>query len=165
MKTGENLKDAFAGESEANRKYEEFSKKAESEGYKNIARLFKAASFSESIHARNHLRVMGGVNNTLQNLIEARNGENYEVTSMYPQFIEKAKEEDNEEAERTFTWAIEAEKVHEKFYQEALDRISEGKDLDETSLFVCGGCGFTVDKEAPERCPVCGAPKKMFQRF
>lgn len=165
MKSTENLRTAFAGESQANRRYEEFAKKAESEGYKNIARLFKAASFSESIHARNHLRVMEGVQNTIQNLIEAKNGENYEVTNMYPQFIENAQAEGNEEAEKTFKWAIEAEKAHEKFYQEAIDRISQGKDLDEIPFFVCRGCGFTVDNEAPDKCPVCGAPKKMFQQF
>lgn len=165
MATKENLEAAFAGESQANRRYTAFAQKAGKESLPNVARLFKAAAHSEAMHARNHLRAMGGVQNTLENLKKAAQGENYEAISMYPDFIEEAQREGNQEAKTTFKWAIEAEKAHEKFYNQAIEAVSSQKDLDETPFFVCGGCGYTVDKEAPETCPVCGAPKKMFKQF
>ncbi len=162
-KTEENLKAAFAGESQANRRYLAFAKKAEEEGFKNVARLFRAAAESETVHALSHFRVLGGVKSTLENLKAARDGENYEKTQMYPEFIQQAKEEGNSEAERSFTWAMKAEEVHEELYIKAIEAVEKGEDAEIGSLYVCQGCGFTVEGEAPDKCPVCGAPKEMFK--
>ncbi|NOZ59563.1 MAG: rubrerythrin family protein [Euryarchaeota archaeon] len=161
-KTEENLKAAFAGESQANRRYLAFAKKAEEDGYPNVARLFRAAAESETIHALNHLRVMGGVKSTAENLEAAFQGESYEKTEMYPEFISTAKEEGNSEAERTFTWAIKAEEVHAELYTKALEAVKAGKDAELDALQVCQACGYTVEGDAPEQCPVCGA-KGMFR--
>jgi rubrerythrin len=165
MASKENLEAAFAGESQANRRYTSFAQKAEKDGFPNVARLFKAAAHSEAMHARNHLRAMESIQDTLENLKQAVQGENYEVISMYPDFIEEAQREGKQKAETTFKWAIEAEKAHEKFYNQAIEAVNSQKDLDNTPYFVCEGCGYTVAKEAPENCPVCGAPKKMFKQF
>jgi rubrerythrin len=162
-KTEENLAKAFAGESQANRRYLAFAKKAEEDGYPNVARLFRAAAESETIHALNHLKVMGGVKSTVENLKAAYEGETYEKTEMYPEFINTAKEEGNAEAERTFTWAIKAEEVHAELYTKAMEAVKAGKDAELGSLQVCQGCGYTVEGDAPERCPVCGAPKERFK--
>lgn len=162
-KTEENLKAAFAGESQANRRYLAFAKKAEEEGFPNVARLFRAAAESETIHALNHLAVMGGVGSTAENLRQAKEGETYEKEKMYPEFIEAAKEEGNREAERTFSWAIRAEEVHAGLYARAIEAVNAGKDADLGSIFVCQRCGYTVEGEAPERCPVCGAAREMFR--
>ncbi len=162
-KTNENLAAAFAGESQANRKYLAFAKKAEEEGYKNVARLFRAAAESETVHALSHLKVMGGVKDTLENLKAAFEGETYEKTEMYPEFIKTAQEEGNNEAERTFTWAIKAEEVHADLYTKAIEALKEGKDAEIGPLQVCQGCGYTIEGEAPDTCPVCGASSDMFR--
>ncbi len=156
-KTGENLAAAFAGESQANRRYLAFARKAEEEGYPNVARLFRAAAESETIHALNHLRVMGGIKSTAENLKAAYEGETYEKKEMYPEFIETAKQEGEADAERTFTWAIKAEEVHAELYTRALEAVNAGKDAELGSLQVCQTCGYTVEGDAPDTCPVCGA--------
>lgn len=155
--TEENLAKAFAGESQANRRYLAFAKKAEEDGYPNVARLFRAAAESETIHALSHLRVMGGIKSTAENLKAAYEGETYEKTQMYPEFIAAAKEEGNNEAVRTFTWAIKAEEVHAGLYTKAAEAVKAGRDADLGSLQVCQACGYTIEGDAPERCPVCGA--------
>jgi len=162
--TRENLQAAFAGESQANRKYLFFAEKADEEGYSQVARLFRAAAESETVHARNHLKAMDGIGSTEDNLQEAVDGERQEFTIMYPGFIEQAKAENNGEAEVSFDWANKVEKVHHSLYQQALADLQAGEQMKDEPYFVCQGCGYTVAGGAPERCPVCGAPKKMFKR-
>jgi rubrerythrin len=160
-KTQDNLMEAFAGESQANRKYLAFAQQADKEGHPQVARLFRAAAEAETVHAHAHLRTAGGINSTMDNLKEAIAGETHEFKSMYPEMIEKAKEEGNKAAERSFTYANEVEKVHAELYQKALDNVDS---LEETDYFVCSVCGYTCEKEAPEKCPVCGAKSKAFFR-
>ena len=162
--TQENLKTAFAGESQANRRYLFFADKAEKEGHPQIARLFRAVAEAETVHARNHLEVMGGVGSTRDNLGAAIEGENYEFTKMYPGFIEQAKAEGNDKAQVSFDYANKVEKIHHGLYQKALKALEVGQKLKGEPYFVCQGCGYTVAGEAPERCPICGAPRKMFKR-
>jgi len=162
--TQKNLQEAFAGESQANRRYLFFADKAEEDGHSQIARLFRAAAESETVHARNHLDTLGGIKSTKENLEEAVSGENYEFTKMYPGFIEQAKAESNEKAETSFDWANKVEKIHHGLYQKALNALEAGEQLKDEPYFVCQGCGYTVGGEAPEKCPVCGAPRSMFKR-
>jgi rubrerythrin len=163
MKTDENLKAAFVGESQANRKYTAFARKAEEEGFPQVAKLFRAAAESETVHALSHLRVMKGVGATVENLKTALEGEVYEHTKMYPEFIQTATSEKRRDAQVTFQHANEVEKVHAKYYQEAVDAIKSGKDLKEEEYFVCQVCGFSARGEAPEKCPVCGSPRRLFK--
>ncbi len=163
-KTQQNLEAAFAGESQANRKYLFFADKAEDEGHPRIARLFRAAAESETVHARAHLRVLGGIGSTRDNLEAAIGGENYEFTKMYPEFIEQAKTENNERAEISFGNANEVEKIHHRLYQQALSALEVGEKLSDEPYFVCQVCGNTVLGEAPDKCPICGAPRSKFKR-
>ena len=162
--THENLQDAFAGESQANRRYLFFAEKAEKEGHPQIARLFRATAEAETVHARNHLEVMGGIGSTRNNLQAAAEGEHYEFTQMYPGFIEQAKSENNQRAEISFTHANAVEKIHYNLYQKALEDLKAGKQIKDEPYFVCQVCGNTVAGEAPERCPVCGAPRSKSKR-
>jgi len=165
VKTQHNLEEAFAGESQANRKYLAYSKKAEADGYSNVARLFRAAAESETMHAMKHFKVMGGIGDTAENLRDALEGEMYEKTSMYPQFIDEAEAEGEKAARISFEHANEAEGVHAALYDGALKAVERGEDLPKTDYFVCKVCGFTVENEAPDRCPVCGATKKQFKEI
>jgi rubrerythrin len=160
-KTENDLKDAFAGESQANRKYLAFAKKAEEEGFKQVARLFRAAAEAETVHAHNHLRELKGIRSTKENLEEAIGGESYEFQKMYPAMIEDAKAEGAKGAERSFTIANEVEKVHAKLYQKALDDLGKNEDCD---YHVCKVCGYTHEGEPPDVCPVCGAKKVAFYK-
>jgi rubrerythrin len=162
MSTTDNLKDAFAGESQANRKYLAFAKKADDEGYEQVARLFRAAADAETVHAHAHLRVMGGIGETKANLQEAIGGETHEFTVMYPDFIDVAQKEGNSAAEMSFKNANAVEEIHAGLYQEALDKLGDNKD---TVYYVCQVCGNTVEGEAPDKCPICGAPQKMFKKI
>ena len=162
MVTQENLQDAFAGESQANRKYLAFAVKASAEGYPQIAKLFRAAAAAETIHAHAHLRVMQAVKDTVANLRGAIEGEAHEFQQMYPQFLQEAETEANQAAVVSFRNALAVEKVHHQLYREALKSLEGGNDLPETSILVCDICGNTVNGEAPERCPVCGAPRDRF---
>jgi len=162
--TPDNLQAAFAGESQANRRYLFFADKADEEGYPQVARLFRAAAEAETVHARNHLEVMGGIGTTMGNLEEAVKGENYEFVTMYPQFIEHAKEDKNQRAEVSFTLANAVEKIHHELYQKALEGLNKGQQFKDEPYFVCQVCGNTVGGEAPDRCPICGAPKSKFKR-
>jgi rubrerythrin len=164
-KSLEGLKKAFAGESQANRKYLAFAQKAEKDGYPQVAKLFRAAAAAETVHAHNHLRAMGGIKSTTENLKEAIGGEFHEFSSMYPEFIEDAKADSNKEALRTFNYANEVEKVHHKLYEKALKSVENGKDLETTDIYVCSVCGYTHEGQAPEQCPVCGAAKKAFNKI
>jgi rubrerythrin len=160
-KTEQNLKDAFAGESQANRKYLAFAKKAEQEGYIQAAKLFRAAAAAETIHAHNHLRGLSGVKTTKENLLAAISGESYEFQKMYPQMIADAKAEGQDYALRSFNMANEVEKVHASLYQKALESL--GKNV-VTDYYVCSVCGYTAEGEAPDECPVCKAKKKAFHK-
>ncbi|MBW1918547.1 MAG: rubrerythrin family protein [Deltaproteobacteria bacterium] len=161
-KTLENLMEAFAGESQANRKYLAFAKKADQEGFPRTARLFRAAAEAETIHAHNHLRAMEGVKSTRENLQEAISGESHEFTEMYPQMIAAAEAEDNKRAAQTFRYANEVEKVHAALYQQALDNLDNQTLVDD---YICPVCGYTVEGEPPDACPVCKAKKKSFIRI
>lgn len=158
-KTLENLKEAFAGESQANRKYLAFAVQAEKEGHKQAARLFRAAAEAETVHAHAHLRAMKGVGSTVENLKEAVSGETHEFKNMYPPMIETAKAEGDKAAERSFTYANAVEKIHADLYQKALDTLDNPT---ETDYHVCSVCGYTCEGEAPETCPICNAAKKAF---
>ena len=162
--TPDNLQEAFAGESQANRRYLFFADKAEAEGYTQVARLFRAAAEAETVHARNHLEVMGGIGNTVGNLEEAIKGESHEFMSMYPQFIEHAKEDNQQRAVVSFTHANAVEKIHHDLYQKALDNLKKGQALKDEPYYVCQICGNTVGSEAPDKCPICGAPKAKFKK-
>lgn len=164
-KSEEDLKAAFAGESQANRKYLAFAKKAEQDGLPGVARLFRAAAAAETVHANNHLRAMGGIKSTTENLKEAIEGEYYEFTKMYPDFINDAKTEENRSAERTFNLANDVEKIHHKLYQKALEVVESGKDLEEGPMYVCSVCGYTHEGEPPDPCPVCKSPKQVFNKI
>jgi len=159
-KTEENLKEAFAGESQANRKYLAFAKKAEEEGYKQVARLFRAAAEAETVHAHNHLRELKGIKSTKENLEEAINGESHEFQSMYPEMIKTANEEGNKGA-RSFHLANEVEKIHANLYKKALENLGNNEDCE---YYICKVCGYTAEKEAPDTCPVCGAKKVAFYK-
>jgi len=158
-KTEQNLLEAFAGESQANRKYLAFAKQADKEGHPQVARLFRAAADAETVHAHAHLSALGAIHGTEENLREAVGGETHEFKEMYPAMIETAQAEGNKAAERSFRYANEVEKVHAGLYQKALDNLGS---LEETDYWVCSVCGYTVEQEPPETCPVCGAKAKAF---
>ena len=158
-KTEQNLRDAFAGESQANRKYLAFAKKAERDGYPQAAKLFRAAAEAETVHAHAHLKALGEIGSTLENLKVAVAGETHEFKNMYPDMIEEAKEEGNKSAERSFVFANEVEKVHAELYQKAIDNLDS---LEEADYYVCSVCGMTVENEPPDKCPVCGAKASAF---
>jgi rubrerythrin len=159
--TEKNLMDAFAGESQANRKYLAFAKKAESDGYPQVAKLFRAAAEAETVHAHSHLRVAGGIKSTSENLKEAIAGETHEFKSMYPEMMAAAEKEGNANALRSFTYANEVEKIHAALYKKALDNLEAKKDVD---YYVCSVCGYTCENEAPDECPVCQSKKKVFYK-
>jgi rubrerythrin len=161
-KTDENLKAAFAGESQANRLYLAFAQKAEEEGFSQAAKLFKAAAEAETIHALNHVRITGQVKSTLDNLGTAVTGETFEFKKMYPEYINAAKQEGNKQAAWSFDVASKVEQVHAKLYQKAIDALKSKKQLEKVDYYVCGVCGNTVEGSAPDRCPICGAPKEKF---
>ncbi len=159
----DNLKAAFAGESQANRRYLFFADKAQKDGYKQIARLFRAAADAETVHARNHLEVIG-IGTTAENLKAAVSGEYHEFTQMYPGFIEQAQSEKSADAENSFTWANKVEKVHHNLYQNALKALESGQKLNDQPYFVCQTCGNTIPGAAPEKCPICGMPREQFKK-
>jgi rubrerythrin len=158
-KTEQNLKDAFAGESQANRKYLAFAKQADKEGKKQVAKLFRAAAEAETVHAHSHLRVLGGVKSTAENLREAIAGETHEFKTMYPAMIAAAKEDGNKGADMSFSYANAVEKVHAALYENALQNMDG---LEECDYYVCSVCGYTCEKDAPDKCTVCSAAKKAF---
>jgi rubrerythrin len=161
--TMDNLGAAFAGESQANQRYLGSAKKADEDGMKMVARLFRAAAAAEHVHAQNHLKTMAGIGSTLENLNAAIEGEADEFKSMYPEFLEAAKSEGNEDAEWTFDVAMKVEQIHHELYGKAAKGVKAGKDMPYDNTYVCQGCGNTVMGEAPDKCPICGAPKSWFK--
>ena len=161
-KTSDNLKEAFAGESQANQRYLSFARKAEQDALPNVAKLFRAAAAAETVHAGNHFRVMLGIGETLDNLQVAKAGEHDEIEDMYPGFVSAANNEGNEDAAETFGLALEVEKIHRGLYAKAIETLEKGKDLPKKLMFVCRGCGNTVEGAPPQECPICGAPQHWF---
>jgi len=162
-KTQENLASAFAGESQANRKYLAFAKKAESEGKKGLAKIFRVTAEGETVHALNHLKAMNEVKDSKINLAKAIEGETYEIEKMYPEFLEEVAEEEVL-AKISFVWAEKVEKIHRGLFQEAIAKLEKNEDIQDEEYFVCGVCGYPAVGEAPVNCPICGAPKEKFSR-
>ncbi len=160
--TEKNLKEAFAGESQANRRYLAFAKKAEEEGFKQVAKLFRAAAEAETVHAHSHSRVLGGVRSTRENIQEAIAGETHEFKKMYPEMLAKAKAEDIRPAEMSFNYANQVEKIHADLYEKALADLGKNK---ATDYYVCPICGNTVEEKAPDRCPICATPGSKFLKI
>ncbi|WML67096.1 MAG: hypothetical protein METHP_00580 [Methanoregula sp. SKADARSKE-2] len=165
MVTVENAKEALAGESQANRKYQAFSDKAAEEGFKNIATLFKAASEAEAIHAKKLLKVLNAVESTAKNLEGSIAGETHEFTSMYPDFVRGAEVEGRSDALIAFTHAMKAEQVHANLYRKALDAIKAGSDMSREKIFLCPICGNIETGKAPDKCPICGVFGKQFREI
>lgn len=163
--TQANLEAAFAGESQAHMKYLAFADKAEKEGFSSVARLFRAVSYAEQVHATNHFKTLGNLGKTVDNLEAAIGGETYEVEEMYPAFIAVAKVQEEKNAVRSNNWALEAEKVHAGMYEMARQSVLAGQDAEVGNVHVCAVCGWTVEGEAPERCPLCGAKREKFIAF
>lgn len=163
MNTKENLKQAFAGESQANRTYLAYAERAEKDGFAQVARLFRAVAAAETVHALAHLRAMDGVRSTAENLEEAAAGEKYEFEEMYPPMVATAVEEDDRRAARSMSNAMEVEKVHHDLFNAALEAVKAGKDLDDLPVHVCPICGHTVIGDAPDVCPVCKAKGEKFE--
>jgi rubrerythrin len=161
--TQEDLAVAFAGESQANRKYLAFARAAEKEGHPQIARLFRAAADAETIHALGHFQNMGGVGTTLENLKSAVAGETYEYTEMYPPMVEQARAE-NHRGKTLLGFANEAEKVHARLFRQALEALQAGKDLSQMDVYLCPVCGDVEFGVVPDRCPICGAPAAKYQK-
>ncbi len=160
-----NLKSAFSGESQAHMKYLIFADKAEEEGYPNVAKLFRAIAYAEKVHATNHLDALGNIKGSSENLQVAIDGENFEVNDMYPAYKAVAELEGEKIAQRSFYWALQAEKVHSGMYQRAKQAVENGKDIEDRPIYVCEKCGYTVEGEVPEKCPLCGALKEKFRKF
>jgi len=163
--TEENLKNAFAGESQAHMRYLIFADKAEKEGLSNVARLFRAIAYAERVHATNHYSALGMIRGPSENLQVAIDGENYEVNEMYPAFNAVAKLQEERNAQRSTDWALQAEKVHAGMYQRAKQAVDSNEDVKLGPIHICELCGFTVEGEAPNRCPICGASKDKFRAF
>jgi len=161
-KTQDGLQAAFAGESQANRRYLAFAQAADAEGKRNLAKLFRAVAEGETVHALSHFSTLGGVKNSSDNLRAAIAGETYEVETMYPGFIADAQGEKEKRAELSFTRANEVEKIHQKIYTEALAQVEAGKDIEGKDYYVCSVCGYLAEGSAPDYCPVCNAPRKKF---
>ena len=163
-KTQDNLQAAFAGESQANRKYLAFAKKAEEEGKGAVAKLFRAAAEGETVHAHNHLRNLNGIKNTADNLGVAIAGETFEIEKMYPEFISQAQEENEKGAEVSFDNALQVEKIHQKMFQKALKKMEAGEEISDVEYYICPVCGYPAVAHAPEKCPICATPGEKFHK-
>lgn len=161
MSTNDDLAEAFAGESQANRKYLAFSKQAEKDGFPNVGKLFRTAAEAETIHAHGHLNAMGGVGTTAENLQAAVDGETHEYTEMYPPMLAQAEQADHK-AKRMFGFAVKAEEVHANLYKQALAAVAAGKDLEEGQIYLCPFCGHIEFGQPPSACPICSAKGERF---
>lgn len=163
--TEENLRSAFAGESQAHMRYLIYANKAEQENKPNIAKFFRAIAHAEEIHATNHFRTLGEMKSSEENIGVAVQGETFEVEEMYPAYQAVANLQEEKGAQRSITWAFETEKVHKDLYQRAKEAVARGEDIKIADVFICEGCGFTVEGMLPDKCPLCGAPQSRFRRF
>ncbi|MFQ6099908.1 MAG: rubrerythrin family protein [Anaerolineae bacterium] len=162
--TQSNLEAAFAGESQAHMRYLIFADKAEQEGFPNVARLFRAIAYAEQVHATNHFKALGNLGKTAPNLEVAIGGETYEVEEMYPAFLAVAELQEEKAAIRSNTWALEAEKVHTGMYEAARQSVLAGQDVEVGDVYICEVCGWTVEGEPPDQCPICSAGREKFRR-
>ncbi len=165
MQTNDNLMEAFAGESQANRRYLAFAARAEKDGFPNVARIYRAIAEAETVHALKHLEIAGGINSTAENLAVSVEGEKHEFTVMYPEFIETARSEGNNKALQTFEYANAAEQVHGETFDRLLAAVTAGNDHPDESVALCPVCGWVGTGEAPERCPICNTSSKAFKSF
>lgn len=163
--TADNLKAAFAGESQAHMRYLIFADKAQREGRENVARLFRAIAYAEQVHATNHFRALDGIKTTADNLDVAIGGETFEVDEMYPAYLEVARLQDERRAQTSMNYALETEKVHARMYQAAKEAALRGDDVEIGPISVCEICGYTIEGDLPERCPICNAPTDKFKGF
>jgi rubrerythrin len=177
--TAANLRSAYGGESMAHMRYIAWAAKAEKEGFPNVARLFRAVSFAEEVHATKHFLQLAktpgdfGVNagavfgngTTSENLVGAIAGETFEIEEMYPAYIAVAENQKEKGAVQTFTWAVTAEKAHAEFYRRSKKAVDGGKDIKLETIHVCANCGWTLEGDAPDTCPVCNVKKKFFHAF
>jgi rubrerythrin len=163
MTTPENLQEAFAGESQAHQKYRVFAKRAEQDGFPNIARLFRTTAEAERVHAEGHFRNLDGAGATAANLQAAIDGETYEYTTMYPPMVEQA-QADSSRARIMFGYAMKAEEVHARLYRQALEAAAQGKDLSEMQFYLCPVCGNIEFGAPPANCPICGTKGERFTR-
>jgi rubrerythrin len=163
--TEKTLQEAFAGESQANTKYQLYAEMAHKDGFANIARLFEAVAYAERVHARNHLKALGKKMGSADNLQDAIDGENFEVQEMYQAYLAVAKLQEEKAAVTSHSYALEAEKIHAEKYAAALKAVQGGRDIDMNEIYICPTCGYTVEDQAPERCPVCGVPGAKFRQF
>ena len=164
-KSLENLMAAFAGESQANRKYLAFANKADKEGFQQVAKLFRAAAHAETVHALNHLDVLNEIKSTIDNLNAAVSGETFEFNEMYPKYIQIAKTEGNKKAVWSFDVANKVEQIHAGLFSDAIKILNAGKKLSSTDYYVCGVCGNTAEGSAPEVCPICGSKREKFKKI
>ncbi len=163
--TEANLRDAFAGESKASMRYLIFAERADKDGYPNVARLFRATAYAEQVHATNHLRALDGIQGTAANLTEAIAGETFEVEEMYPAYKAVAEVQDEKKALRPMNWALEAEKIHAHLYTLARQTVEANQDIAAADIWICPLCGYTVEGEPPDVCPICGARHERFIKF
>jgi rubrerythrin len=159
------LEDAFAGESKAHMKYLIFAEKAEKDGLVNLARMYKAIAHAEFTHARNHFKALGYLGSTVENLKSGADGENFEIEEMYPVYKNSSEFQTESEAVRSCHFALEAEKIHEKMYLDAIEVVKDGNDIKDSDFYICNICGYTTEDNLPEKCPVCGASKELFMKF
>ncbi|ACB85934.1 rubrerythrin family protein [Natranaerobius thermophilus] len=177
--TANKVRSAFGGESQAYQRYKVWGRKAEDEGYPNVARLFYGIAYAEEVHAGNHFEVLGdvkgdflvasmagfGLGDTKENLEGAKEGEDFEIHEMYPAYLRVAEMQNEKGAIRSFKWALEAEKAHSELFQRAIDSVSNGNDIDIDEVSVCGKCGYTTTEGVPDYCPICGAPRNRFKSY
>ena len=163
--TEKNLSAAFAGESQAHMRYLAFADKAEQEGLRDVARLFRAIAFAERVHATNHLKALGGIKSTRENLQTAYEGENFEIEEMYPAYKAVAELQNEKGALRSINFALSAEKIHRTLYNETKEKVEKREDVKLEKIYICPVCGYTVVGEAPDKCPVCGTSKSKFEGF
>ncbi|MBI1912329.1 MAG: rubrerythrin family protein [Deltaproteobacteria bacterium] len=163
--TEDNIKAAFAGESQAHTKYQIFAYYAEKEGKKDLARLFNAVAYAELVHAKNHFKTLGGIGGNVENLSSAVAGETFEITEMYPAYDAVAKLQEEKGALRAIKWAIEAEKAHKELFEKAKATEEKGEAYALAEIHICAECGYTVEGEVPDKCPLCGKPKEIFKSF
>ncbi len=159
------LNEAFAGESMAHMKYQHFADRAEEDGLTEMARMFRAISYAERVHAGNHLEALGGIKSTPDNIQVCVNGETFEIEEMYPVYNATAKLQDEDGAVRSTYYALEAEKIHAEWYRKAREAVDKGEDVKVGTIQICGVCGHTREGDAPEKCPICGASKDKFRQF
>lgn len=177
--TADFLRSAYGGESMAHMRYLIWADVADKENMPNIGRLFRAIAYAEYAHADNHFNVLKnqkgdftvpagaifGIGSTAENLQGGIDGELHEIEQMYPVYLETARFQNEKGAERSFHYALEAEKVHATLFKEAQDSAKQGKDISVDTIYVCNICGHTTTDGLPDKCPICGAKSEAYKAF